>query len=168
MTGMAADATPTPPTRNCVTCGRTRAGQVNGGPYCGHDYRFVAGPPAKTKSSKPTIGGILIVIAGILAIAMGILYIVIEPHDLESWGYSPINEADLSLADLEEILGMCGVVELIFGLVAIIGGIFAIMRRSFGLSIIGGIFGLIGIGFFIGSLLGLIGLILVAISKDEF
>ena len=62
------------------------------------------------------------------------------------------------------IIMICGVLLLIFGLIGLLGGIFAIKRTHFGLAILGGIFSLL-VGFII---FGLIGLILVAISKDEF
>lgn len=55
----------------------------------------------------------------------------------------------------------CGVIVLILGVLAILGGIFAIQRKSFALALIGAIFT-------IPSILGLIGLILIAVSRDEF
>lgn len=168
MMGTTTDPNPTTPGRNCVTCGRAIDWRANVCPYCGHDFRMVQGPPQKARTSKPVVGGVLIIIAGILALAMGVMYIVLEPSDLESWGYSPVSEADMSLSEIADLLGTCGAIELVFGLIAIVGGVFAMMRRSFVLSIAGGIFGMIGIGFLFGGLLGLVGLILVAMSRSEF
>ncbi|MCJ2556643.1 MAG: hypothetical protein LN415_05980 [Candidatus Thermoplasmatota archaeon] len=65
---------------------------------------------------------------------------------------------------LAGIIMICGIIFLIFGLIGLLGGIFAIKRTHFGLAILGGIFSLLA-GFII---FGLIGLILVAISKKEF
>jgi len=56
---------------------------------------------------------------------------------------------------------LCGAVLLVLGIIAILGGIFAIQRKNFALALIGGIF-------VVPSILGLIGLILIAVSKDEF
>jgi len=158
----------TSPDRRCVTCGRAIEWHMNVCPYCGHDYRVVAGPPMKPRTSKPVIGGALVILAGILALSMGVLYIVLEPSDLETWGYSPVSEADMSLSEVADILGMCGIIEIVIGLVAIAGGAFALMRRNFGLAIAGAVVGMIGVGFLVGGLLGLIGLVLIAISRSEF
>ena len=158
----------TSPDRRCVTCGRAIEWHMNVCPYCGHDYRVVAGPPMKPRTSKPVIGGTLVIIAGILALAMGVFYIVVEPSDLDAMGYSPVSEADMSLSEVADILGTCGIIEIVIGMIAVVGGAFAIMRRSFGLAIAGAIVGMIGVGFLIGGLLGLIGLILIAISRSEF
>ena len=61
-----------------------------------------------------------------------------------------------------------GGVFVVFGIIAILGGIFAIQRKHFAIALVGAIFGLIGIGFVIGSVLGLIGLILIAVGRKEF
>ena len=158
----------TSPDRRCVTCGRAIEWRMNVCPYCGHDYRVVAGPPTKPRTSKPVIGGTLVILAGILALAMGVFYIVVEPSDLENLGYSPVSEADLSLSEVVDILGTCGIIEIVIGLIAIVGGAFAIMRKRFGLAIAGAVVGMIGVGFLVGGLLGLVGLILIAISRSEF
>ncbi|MCJ2670524.1 MAG: hypothetical protein LN416_08460 [Candidatus Thermoplasmatota archaeon] len=66
--------------------------------------------------------------------------------------------------DISGILAVCGIIWIVLSLIGLLGGIFAMQRKHFGLAIVGGIFSLL-VGFFI---FGLIGLILVAISKDEF
>jgi hypothetical protein len=138
-------------------------------PYCGHDYRFIAAPEApRQQSAKPLLGGILIIIAGVLSLVMAISFIVMDSQDLENLNSQQLRDSGLTIADLEEMLGICGLIEIVFGVIAIIGGLFAIARKHFGLAIVGGIFGLIGIGFLIGGVLGLIGLVLIIISRDEF
>ena len=154
--------------RTCVSCGRAISFDANVCPYCGHDYRVAAygpAPPAK-KSALPVAGGVLILIAGLLALVMGGLYLALDINDLEDAGVTLPPE--MTLEDLQDIITMCGALCLIFGIIALLGGIFGIQRKHFGLAIVGGIFGLLGIGFFIGSLLALIGLILVAMSRHEF
>jgi hypothetical protein len=64
---------------------------------------------------------------------------------------------------------ICAIIPLIFGLLAILGGIMAIQRRSWGLALTGAIFCMVSIGFYgLSFILGLIALILIAISKDDF
>jgi len=99
---------------------------------------------------------------------MAMSLIVMDAHDIENLDYQQLRDSGITATDLDEILGICGAIEIVFGTIAIIGGVFAVMRKHFALAVVGGIFGLIGIGFLIGGLLGLIGLVLVAISRSEF
>jgi hypothetical protein len=155
--------------RSCVSCGRTINWDSNVCPYCGHDYRFIAAPAApQQRSAKPLLGGILIIVAGVLALAMAVSFIVLDPHDIENLDYQQLRDSGITATDLDEILGICGAIEIVFGAIAIIGGVFAVMRKHFALAVVGGIFGLIGIGFLVGGLLGLIGLVLIVISRSEF
>lgn len=160
------EAPSTAQTRTCVACGRILAWEANVCPYCGHDYRMAAmlAPPVQ-KSSKPTVGGVLILIAGILALVNGALYLVSDISDL---GTIPTLPEGFTEDDLEGIMRACGVVMMIFGIMAIPGGVFALRRKHFGLAIAGGVVAMLGVGFSFGALLGLVGLILVAISRKEF
>ncbi len=166
--GQMLDADPNKPGRQCVTCGRTIDWQANVCQYCGHDFRMPLVQPGPPKSSKPVVGGILIILAGVLSLAMGVFMIAVDPADMEAWGYDPSASYDMSLSELDEVLGVCGVIGLVLALVAIIGGAFAVMRKGFAVAIIGGICGMIALGFVIGGVLGLVGLILVALSRSEF
>jgi len=153
--------------RNCVACGRTIQFDASVCPYCGHDYRIPLGMPAQTqKTWMPAVGGALVIIAGVLAIAMGAMYMTFDASDIEDIGVAL--PAEYTAEDLAGMLTMCGVVLLVFAIVAIIGGIFGIRRKHFGLAIAGGVFGLLGIGFFVGSVLALVGLILLAVARKEF
>lgn len=111
------------------------------------------GPPAVEKTALPVAGGIFIIIGAIFGIIMGALFLVgtawLIPVDI------------LGMAGL---LAICGIVYLIASLIALVGGIFAAQRKSFGFAIVGGILALL----FGGFIFGLIGLILVAISRKEF
>ena len=121
----------------------------------------VAGPPpypmgpVVEKTAKPVVGGILILIGALVGIASGASLI---------WAGSmflPLGDYGM---DISGILAVCGIIWIVLSLIGLLGGIFAMQRKHFGLAIVGGIFSLL-VGFFI---FGLIGLILVAISKDEF
>lgn len=140
-----------PSTRNCVSCGRAIAWDANVCPYCGHDYRMVMQPQMapKKESAMPVVGGVLIILASLgYLIAGGVL----------AAGSTALLGVSLGTSAVGVV---CGVVLIILGIISLLGGIFAIQRRNWGLSLIGGIF-------VIPSILGLIGLILVAVSKDEF
>jgi len=132
-------------TRNCVSCGRSIAWDANVCQYCGHDYRVVMGgaAPAKKESAMPVIGGVLILLPSLGYLAGGGLI-----------------AAGSSVALLPGGV-FCGIVLLLIGILCLLGGIFAIQRKNFGLALVAGIL-------VIPSILGLIGLILVIVSKDEF
>ena len=105
---------------------------------------------AKTKTAKPVIGGVLILLSGISTLFGGI-WIAAIGTTIAWIPFFPASTMFLA----------CGVIFIILGLISVIGGIFAIKREKFGLAIISGI-----LTIYTG--IGLIGLILVAISKDEF
>jgi len=123
-------------------------------------------PPPPQKSLMPVAGGVLILVAGILAIAMGVLYFTLDVNDIENSGATIPPE--ISEEDLQSVMYLCGTLSLIFGVIAAIGGYFGMTRKHFSLGIVGGIFGLLGIGFVIGALLALIGLVLLAMGRKEF
>lgn len=156
------------PSRRCVTCGKEIDSTMNICPYCGHDYRYYQAKPSKPRTIKPAIGGLLIMVAGVAAIAMGLLFLALEPSDLEEWGYTPSPGTDISLSQMASFLEVCGAVVLLCGVIAIIGGVVAVMRKSFALAVVGGVFGIIGLGFFIGAAVALVGIILLALSRSEF
>ena len=137
-------------------------------PYCGHDYRFIAAPPEKKRTSKPAIAGALTIIAGVMALVMAVTFILIDASDLEDLDRSIWTETDLTPADLEGILEVCGAICIVFGIIAIIGGVFSLMRKHFALAIIGAVFGLLGMGYIIGAVLALVALVLIIMSKSEF
>ena len=138
-------------TRKCVSCGREIAWDANVCQYCGHDYRNVmsGAPAAKKESAMPVIGGILIILASLLYLGLGGLIAagssvaLVPSAGTSAWGVA------------------CGVIVLLLGILCILGGIFALQRKHFGLALVAGILTL-------PSILGLIGLILVIVSKDEF
>lgn len=155
-----------PESRNCVGCGRAIPWDANVCPYCGHDYRLQMGSPVPQKSSKPVIGGVLIVVAGLLAFGMGLLYLSVDASDLEDYGVTLPPE--MTVEDLQDFLVVCGGILIVFAAIAVVGGIFGLQRRHFGLALAGGVFGLLGIGFILGAVLALVGLILIAVSRSEF
>lgn len=115
---------------------------------------YYAPPPQR--SMTPVAAGIVLLIGGVLALING----AVVASAGAGVSYVP---------GLGEALIACAAIEIIFAILAIMGGICAVQRKVWGLALTGAIFCMISIGpMFISSILGLIGLILVAISKQDF
>ena len=70
---------------------------------------------------------------------------------------------------MASIVYVCAAIGLNFGIVALLGGIFAINGKSWTIALVGSVFALIGVGVYaIGSIMGLVSLILIVISRHEF
>jgi len=101
------------------------------------------------KTWKPTVGGILAIIAGALQVIFGIVVAAVG-----------------SLAWFIGIgwLGAIGAPLIIVGIIAIVGGIYALKRRIWGLALAGSICALVGPWF----ILGVLAIIFVSLGKREF
>jgi len=97
------------------------------------------------------VGGILILIGSGLGFIMGIFFA----------------EVGSALEGTGGLRTLC-YLPLLFSLVGGLGGIMALRKENYFLSILGGIVGLFSIGFFIGSILCIVGVILVGLSKEDF
>jgi hypothetical protein len=97
----------------------------------------------------PIAGGILLVLGALMYLYLGAVMV----SGGTAW-------SSLT-AGYSNILTACGAIVLIFGIIALLGGIFAIMRKFWALALIGGILA-------IPTVLGLIGMILVAVSHKDF
>ncbi|UCH89943.1 MAG: hypothetical protein JSV49_04670 [Thermoplasmata archaeon] len=112
--------------------------------------------PKKSESQLPLVAGIILIIGAFAAIGEGAVLLIFGAEMEAAYGFG-------------ELFLLCGIIELVFGLIALVGGAFAVQRKMWALALTGAIFGLISIGFlFIGSICGLIALIMIAISKDDF
>jgi len=159
-----------PPTRQCVSCGRTIEWHSNVCSYCGHDYRTPlpgVAPPKNESRVLPVIGGVLILIAGLAALGMGVWFMALDTQAIQDLEID-LDQFDMSLSELDDILFTCGAITMVFGVIAVIGGVFAIVRKHFGLAAVGGVFSILGLGFGVGAVVGLIGLILVTIGRRSF
>ena len=102
---------------------------------------------------KPTTAGVLSIIAGAIQVIGGIVVGVIGG-----------NVAGLaSIPGLGQVFGAIAIPLIIIGVVAIVGGVYALKRRLWGLALAGSICALIG-----PWLLGLLAIIFVAMGKKEF
>lgn len=102
------------------------------------------------KTWKPTVGGILAIIAGVLELIFGV-----------------VGATGVGLVGGLIGMGWLGVIFgplIVIGIVAIIGGIYALQRKVWGLALAGSICALIGPWF----ILGVLAIIFVALGKGEF
>lgn len=99
-----------------------------------------------------SIGGMLVLMAGAFGLidAAFVIGIGVEYERLD------VNDV------------VCSALMVVFGLVAIMGGVMAILRQQFPLAVIGGVSGVFAYGCALGSLLSLIGLILIVVMRKEF
>ena len=114
------------------------------------------------KTWKSTVAGVLCIVAG----AMGILRSIpmiggaeFAGRRMHMWGW---------LFDLQSIFGDISGVTLaiilaICGIVALIGGIYALTRKMWGLALAGAI-----LAIFVSNFLGILSVIFVALARGEF
>jgi len=110
-----------------------------------------SGPVVRQQTGKPVAGGILGIIAGVVGLALGFIFIAGGASPTYPW--EPV---DWSVVGL-------GISEVVFGLLAIIGSSFALGRKNFTYSVVGGICALLSLW-----PLGIPSLILIAMSRREF
>lgn len=117
-------------------------------------------PVEGRRSGTLTAGGVLAIISGALGIIAGLVLVALAASGLEV-------EVVRDTVTETWVLGAAwippGIVGIILGVLAIIGGSRAFARRGFGWAITGGICALL-----CGGLLGLLALIFIAVSKAEF
>ena len=126
--------------------------------------------PSK-KSSLPMVAGILLIIAGIVAIIFWTPFFSIDVTTIEeSVDISQFQQIDSDI-NAEEILGFlktCAIIGIIISIFPILGGILAIRRKLFGISVACSIIGLFSFGMLISSIFSLIALILLIIARKEY
>ena len=122
---------------------------------------------SNSKSGLLTAGGVLSLIAGILEVIGGVIMtlLVVGVRVIFEWFVfpSPPGGWDGHIMPMIPFwLMLVGVPLIVLGIVAIVGGVSAIRRGSFGLSLAGAICALPS------SILGILAIIFVAVSKKEF
>ena len=108
------------------------------------------------KTSKPKIGGILTIISGALASLGAVNYAV------GFVGVRGLGQGDIPPFVPSIILGV-PILSIIIGILALTGGILALLRKKWKWSLTGSIAGALSV-----LPLGIPAIILIALSKDEF
>ena len=132
------------------------------------------------KFSKPTIAGILLIIAGIIALLLFIQIALVDESTIQSvynatQSQLPQLNTNMTTEQLKQSFVICGTMGGVIAVLSILGGVLALKRKIWGLALVASIpqslLGLIVPGFsllFVSGILALIGLILVAFSRREF
>jgi hypothetical protein len=110
------------------------------------------------KTWKPTTAGILSIVAGALGLIGGI---VVATVGAVAGGLL----AQLGLPFLHGLIGAVAAFPIVLGVVAIVGGVYALRRRIWGLALAGAICALLTPPL---GILGLLAIIFVVLGKDEF
>ncbi len=112
---------------------------------------------------KPTTAGILSIVAGVIGLIAGIVVSVVGGMLATfPWYYGDVWTDAISSAP---IVSAAGAGLIVLGIIAIVGGIFALQRRVWGLALAGAICALFSPP---GSVLGILSIIFVAMGKKEF
>ena len=115
--------------------------------------------PRATKGPtwKPTAAGILCIIAGVTDVIFGITIVVV----------GHITRYFLTLIGMGRLMNVViaiGPLWIVLGIVAVVGGVYALSRRIWGLALAGSICALIGGNF----ILGILAITFVSLGKGEF
>ena len=118
-----------------------------------------------TKIKKyPKIAGYIMIISGIILFLIYclLLFFLLNLENL------PIEIRELYVGIESYLIYVCAL-QIIFSIIEIIGGIFAIKRQKWGIALIGAILGSLGLlPFYISTIIGIIALVLLSFSKDLF
>ena len=123
------------------------------------------------RSSFPLIVGILLITSGIISILyMGFTIFSLDTL-LGMTDMSQVYQINPAITE-EQLLNMlsaCFLILMVLGIFPILGGIFSLKKKMYGIVLVGGILGIFSVGpVFLSSLLCIIALILAVMSKKEY
>ncbi len=123
---------------------------------------------ALPQTSKPLIAGILLIIAGLLAIITWVSALTIDLTMLDPSLFQT-NNMTITPAQLESFVQICATIGIILSIFPLLGGILSIQRKLWGGAVACSIIAIFTVGpVFLSSIMGIIAVILVFLSKDEF
>jgi len=117
---------------------------------------------------KPTVGGILSIVAGALGLVGGLVFLLMTIFMSTAFTDTAVF-GDFATADgqfltiFAIIYGVAGVIGLLIGALGIVGGIFSIQRKKWSWALAGAI-----AGCFSFLPLGVAAVVLIAMGKSEF
>ena len=119
----------------------------------------------KPKSSKPVVAGVLNIIAGALNLlgALCLVYVIIIMDRGASTWSSSAGLGPMEIEIVRSVLIIVATFSIITGVLPLVGGIFAVQRRKWGLVLAGSIAAVFG-----STILGIPALIFTALSREEF
>lgn len=123
-------------------------------------------PQQKPSTSLPVIAGILLIIAALSGFLTSYGLFTADTSTIQS--VLPPN-SPITAQDIQTILKTCTIISFIFSAVALVGGLLALRKRSWGITILGSVLGLFTIGvYYTASAFSLIALVFLIMSRREF
>lgn len=163
---VAPDKTEVPPvettvTKKCPECGQMVNPFASICSHCGHEFGKSSVTPITTPrrpdATMLNVAGILLILSGLIAFYTSYRFFVAQELVYEELGYSVGS------------IACCGMLEIVFGIGAILGGYVATTQRRFTLALIGSILGMLSLGpLFAGSILAFLALIIITLRRDDF
>jgi len=124
------------------------------------------------KISKPMIAGILLIIAGMISIMALVPYLTIDDvaiddlrendDDFNKYAENKTNE------EIKNEYVSSGTMGIIISFFPILGGIFALVKKGWLISLVGGLIGILFSAVVVSIILALIAFLLIIFSKKEF
>ena len=122
------------------------------------------------KTWKPTVAGILNIIAGVLSLlgAIGVIigivvFVCVGSAPFLAYMWEDLGDLGIGLNFLIIILVIAAIFSAVLGIFPLIGGIYALKRKKWGLALAGSIIAIFG-----SFIMGILATIFIAMSKDEF
>ena len=118
------------------------------------------------KTWKPVVAGILDIIEGAFSIMGAFLLLIASAVISAGSSWAGLNESDFGTMTAASVAAVILVIAIIIALLAIleiIGGIFALRRKAWGLALAGSIAAALPM-----NILGILSIIFLAMGKDEF
>jgi hypothetical protein len=126
-------------------------------------------PMKKPADSKPLIAGILLIIAGFMAILTWLLAFSVDVSSILDQSMFQAQNITITPEQLQSMVSICATIGVILSIFPLLGGILSIQRKLWGGALAGSIIGLFTIGpVFLSSLLSLISLILLIMAREQF
>jgi uncharacterized BrkB/YihY/UPF0761 family membrane protein len=139
----------------CATCGKELPGNTNFCPGCG--ARVAESQPRK-KTALSTVAGILDIVAG----GFGVIGVLVMTIAMIALANDPDRHAPDEVDPIIVLVAMTVPLAILTAL-AIVGGIYALRRKKWGMALAGAIAAALPF-----SLMGIAALVLTALSRDEF
>ncbi len=117
----------------------------------------------QNRTWKPTVAGILSIVAGSLIVVSGLALLALGGTFIGALSGPSLHVPPLVASNIMSFLVIIAIPMIVLGAVSIVGGIFSLKRRLWGLALAGAICALAPY-----LVLGILAIIFVSLGKDEF
>jgi len=116
-----------------------------------------------TNSSSPIVAGVLSIVSGVIGIFMSVALILFSVFFINIESFQMDIPHDFPFVLLQVVSMVWGIILLVLAIMAIIGGIYALQRKMWGLALAGSI-----VSMLVFFPTGIAAVIFVGLSKEEF